>query len=110
MQTKLTDAESFWVKNEVQEIEITSTKIPEAYTLTLTPNATVNDTGVTGVVQEVQIQSLGANAPFTLALYGAETSYVAFGASALEVQAALNDLPFLYPNLANVSESLMAGN
>ena len=80
MQTKLTDAESFWVKNEVQEIEITSTKIPEAYTLTLTPNATVNDTGVTGVVQEVQIQSLGSNAPFTLALYGAETSYVAFGA------------------------------
>lgn len=110
MQTSLTDAESNWVKNEIQEIDISSTKIPEAYTLTLSPNVTLNDTGVTGVVQTVQIESSGSNARFSLRLYGAETAYIAVGASASEVQAAINDLPFLYPNLANVSESLMAGN
>lgn len=109
MQTSLTEDKSSFVKNEMQEIDITSTSIPESYTITLSQNTSLNDTGVTGVVQTVQIQSLGFNAPFTLSLYDTETVYINYGATALEVEAALNDLPFLYPNLARVTENVAEG-
>ena len=111
MQTSLTDLDSSFVKNEMQAIDITSTLIPEAYEIALSP--TFNDTrstNVTGVVQTVLIQNPeGFDAPFTLSLYGTQTAYINYGASARDVEAALNDLPFLYPNLATVEEDLADG-
>lgn len=116
MQTSLTDIASSFVANELQAVEISSTLIPEAYTIALNYSANsagtngTNTTGATGAVQTVLITSLGFNAPFSLSLYGAQTAYIGYGATAGEVEAALNDLPFLYPNMVSVSESLAAGD
>lgn len=112
MQTTLTDVVSNFVTNEMQSIEISSTLIPEAYTIPLnyTVGTDMNGTNATGVVQTVLIESLGFTAPFSLSLYGAHTVYIGFGAAAEEVQTALNDLPFLYPNMVTVTEILAAGD
>ena len=112
MDTFLTEEDSAFVKNEVQEIDITSTLISETYKITLDQSYSAPEVNAntTGVVQTVLIESKGYNAPFILSLYDTQTIILEMGATADDVQAALNDLPFLYPNLATVEESLAEGN
>ena len=107
--TKLTDKDSGYVKNEYQEIEISSTLIPEAYTIKY-ENLNANNTKVsgTGVIQSIVVKS-SSSSPFSLNLYGVNTAMIDFGAAASVVEKALNDMPMMYPNLATVTEETDAG-
>ena len=125
LDTILTDVDSYYVSNELQEVEVTSTLIPEKYSIPLESTVSsgsnmTNDSNVTvsnsssesiGVpsIQQVIVKTLGGGAPFSLGLLGAETLYITYGAPAKEVQDALNDMPFLHPNMAQVTEQLASG-
>lgn len=108
LETKLTETESGYARNEHQEIEISSTLVPEAYTIQVNSQDTNGTTGA-GVVQSIVVRSASPS-PFSLSLYGANTVMIDFGASASVVQQALNDMPMMYPNLATVTEEMDAGD
>lgn len=108
LDTHLTEKDSGFVQNEIQEIEITSTIIPEAYTITPgvgSLNAS-NDTTSMGEAQSIVIESIAGEAPFAFEFYGARSVLIEYGASAELVQAALNDMPILQPNHVQVTEEL----
>ena len=114
MDTSLTEEDSAFVKNEVQEINIDSNMIPEGYKIALDPDytapVTADAANATGVVQQVLIESLGFDAPFVLSLFDTQTVFINMGASAEDVAIALNDMPFLAEYQVLVEEGLAEGN
>jgi len=107
-ETTLTDQSSAFVQNEVQKITISSTIIPEAYTIqaSANPQANLANTTGNGVIQSLVVAAIDGEAPFQLSLYGARSILIDFGASAQSVQDALNDMPLLQPNRVRVEETL----
>ena len=103
-ETHLTESDSSYVDTEKQSVTISSLTTDETYQIryydSAQPNATVSFPGT--------LQSLTMNvtsARFMLSFMGASTALLQYGARALQVQAALNDLPTLYENAVKVTES-----
>ena len=106
--TILTDTQSSNVLNSIQDIEVNSTIVPEAYTISLTQGFSNIATSPppTGSVQDILIQG---QSPFTLGIYGMPTQPLAYNSDALLVQQALNDLPFFHPNLVKEVSKAQSG-
>jgi len=92
----------------VQKINISSTKIPEAYTIEQGVSSDTNFTNTTdsGVIQTLLVSQINGEAPFQLSFYGVKSVLIAFGASAKTLQDALNDMPLLQPDHVKVEENI----
>lgn len=119
LNTVLTDKSSSSVFNELQEIEVTSDIVLEGYRVAFTPlpvvtnNSTADDNSTAeqvtpplpaGTVQRISVKSNAGEVPFALSLFGVNTVMLEYGSSASIVQNALNDMPMLFPSLANVTD------
>lgn len=105
LETFLTESASALVVNEVQDIEVSSTIVPEAYTISLGEPSNATEDAM-GVVQSVIISG---QAPFSLGLYGVSSMFINYDSEASIVQDILNDMPIFYPNLVTVSKALANG-
>ncbi|CAF0756351.1 unnamed protein product [Brachionus calyciflorus] len=99
LDTYLTDSVSNLVTNEIQEIEINSTLIPESYVISIPAPGTIN---TLAEIQEITLNS-SSKSPFVLSFDGAHTTPLDFDSNELIIQSALNDLPTLGPNSVTVA-------
>ena len=101
LDTSLIDQISVNVKNEIQDLDLTSTIVLDGHSI---KTDTLSVTSGVSEIQTVQIKSING-AQYALGFDQVETYTLNFEATALDVQKALNDLPTLSPNLVTVTQS-----
>ena len=94
--------------NEILATETTDSSDETFADQTTSPSG--SDKPEAGTIQEFSVQSKTGAVPFVLSLFGASTRMLEFGVDAKYVTEALNDMPMMYPNLANVTDASQPGS
>lgn len=99
-ETALTSEDTVYATSSQQIISIDSAETDESYSIGYDDFTTFGN----GLGEQQSISMNSTVSKFVLRFMGVTTAKLRFGITAKSLEAALNDLPILYPNLVSVTE------